>query len=215
MKWVFRSSLMAVVAMLAMGAGAGSASAHEWLLGGSPVTEATSVKTSPKLTLILTENGNEGEAEISCNMSEKYAVNKEGKGSITELGLTSCKLSKASQFCESQLKSVKAMHLPWSTQITERFGEVVPLWNELSGSGLGRPGFQFECRFLGINIPYKCEGSYGGGLEKEGTLGVREFFVKKIGTELPGQCGNAGENFLWIRGENNLTGEGGKVLSFR
>jgi hypothetical protein len=216
MKLAFRSLFMAVVAILAFSAvAAGSASAHEWLLGSSPVTAATSVKTAPKLTLVWTNSEGLIGAEINCKMSEKYTVNTGGKGSITELGLTNCSLTDGSYECESELKSVKVMNFPWSTQIVELHGEVVPLWNELL-SGTGRPGFQWECLSFGINNPFKCEGSYWGGLESESSIGVREFFVKKIGAELPGRCtGDFGEGNLWIRGENHLTAEGGKILSFR
>jgi hypothetical protein len=147
MRSMFRSVLLALVAVMALSAvAAASASAEtgEWLLNEKPVTESTPVTFSlqPEKTFTLLSGG--GGPSITCaSVTGKGTVAPKGAGTITEFKLGKC--TKTSRgICEEETKKseeakewVTAVNLPWKTELTGQL-------NIFEGKSAD-PGWQFEC----------------------------------------------------------------------
>jgi hypothetical protein len=154
MRSMFRSVFLALAALLALSAVAtASASAHEWLLNGKPVTESTPVTFALQsgTTFTLTDKtiAVGGEPTLSCTaVTGKGTVAPGGLGTITEFKLAKCSKTKNGGGCEEETKKteegkewVKAVHLPWKTSFAN------PEKLKMTGTS-GFPGWQFECTFI-------------------------------------------------------------------
>jgi hypothetical protein len=123
----------------------------EWLVNGVAVTgevavDSESVSTKP---LELEDMGTG--VKISCEGTDKGTVGPNGKDKETVVteNLASCKVLAGSGTCKKIL-AVKAVDLPWATQLRKTR-------DEISAEGAGSPGWLVECEgFLGIKVDDTC-----------------------------------------------------------
>ncbi len=167
MRSVFRKVLVVLVAVFALGAvaSASALASPQWRENGVRVTESKPVTFSGTLTL---EDNPTKQGEFTCSLSDKGTVGSEGKGSVTESTLTNCKILK-SPICEkAQPVTVKAIHLPWTTQL---YLPGPGTGNSVKSSGAGLPGWTWECKVLGFKYTDTCSGELFGSAFESG-LGV-------------------------------------------
>jgi hypothetical protein len=148
------ASVLATFAMMVIGAAIpANAFAGTWEINGSPVTESVTIKSTSTEAQFEDTKGDLGTpATVQCSLSEEGTVNKEGKGTITKFTASSCTGVRA---CEASGATVKALHLPWDTQLAESEKE---LREKISSGGSGTPGLQIECKVLGITFKDECTG---------------------------------------------------------
>jgi hypothetical protein len=159
---MFRSVLLAVVAVLALSAvAAASASAAEpeWQLNEKPVTKATATTLSSAAEAFKLEDwGTSGGAvEIKCSAAGEGEVAPEGKGAITKLTMTKCHLVKSGgckkeeQKVEESHEWVKLLGLPLKSKLAEEPSYEDRLLNA------GNLGFSYECtNILGTKSKDEC-----------------------------------------------------------
>lgn len=220
MRSMFRSMILALVAALALSAAAAasaSATEWEWLLNGTPVTESTAVTLSES-TVELNDlnapsaNGNGQSLTCSGSVSGKGTVAPKGAGTITELKLTKCTLvhqgecKKESKEAEESKEWVKALHLPWKTQLDKSSG--IGLWKTTTG-GTGSPGFRWECETLIGKYVDECTVSELLSEPKNEAWGVLMKFNWERGPVM--FCTQGGKGGLY-GGSMKLKGPAGKIL---
>lgn len=163
MRSMFRSALLTLMAVLALGAmAATSASASEWLINLKPVTESTpvtfSLKPGKKFEL-QDKSIAGGEVLLTCAaVTGKGTVAPAGAGTITEMKLSKCTKIQKGACLEETKKSeeekewVRSTNLPWKTQFEGNF--LAPVDNLSAGS----PGvsWEFECKGIVGTIKDRC-----------------------------------------------------------
>jgi hypothetical protein len=173
MRSIFRSVLVALVAVSALGAvAAASALAAQWRENGAPVTETKPVTYTGTIKF---EGGAEDGA-FKCNISGKGTI-KGAEGSATEVTFSGCNEIRRPTICEaSKPFTVKPIHLPWRTSLFENFRHEVG--TQLTGN-TEQVGFQWECTALGIKITESCSDNnrmQGRTLNEEALGEVRESY---------------------------------------
>jgi hypothetical protein len=127
-----------------------------WIFNNSFVKENVTVKSKGVGGLKL-EDAKSGEA-VECKVTDEGKIGVEGKGEVTTISASECK---ALKLCEEGTVTVKAVHLPWKTQLKETEGNIR---DTDSGSG-GAPGWQLECHVIGIKLTDECTGESSGAIE--------------------------------------------------
>lgn len=219
MRSMFRSVLLALVAVLALGAVVATAAyaEPEWLLNEKPVTETTPVTFSNgdfewKTTTLL------GELEIKCSSSGKGTVAPAGAGSITEFKLSKCtKIKRAGCVKETTEKEEstewsKVLNLPWKTQLEKtRSAEIR---NSIGGSINGTIAWEAECKIAVTKEQQKvfCEARQQGGEPKKLSGEVSETLSTLPRNPIP-FC-NSSEGTGLVYSNIHVKGPEGKALSF-
>jgi hypothetical protein len=149
------------------------ASASVWEVGEKSVTSNVAIKTKGAGGLKFEDTKTiGGAASVECEITAEGTVGTSGKGEVTSVSATGCKAIKV---CEASGVSVKAVHLPWHTQLEE----VESTRRErISSGGSGAPGWLVECLILGILIKDECTGETTTGTENE-TEGAYLYFDPK------------------------------------
>ncbi|MGA8363299.1 MAG: hypothetical protein WB709_02130 [Solirubrobacteraceae bacterium] len=134
-----------------------SAQAYEgatWSIGETELAENHVIKTKGVSGITLE---NKGLYIVNCNLTGESKIGLYGKGEITTALPKECKNSLG---CTGTI-TVKAVHLPWHTQLEEPTETSVR--NLLSSSGAGLPGWSLECTTA--KIKDECTGETTAGLE--------------------------------------------------
>ncbi len=222
MRSMFRSVLVAFVAVLALSAVAASSAlaTPEWLLKEKPVTKSTPVTLS-KGTITLEDNGaTGGPIEASCSSSGKGTVAPGGAGTVTEFKLAKCTKIKTGQCKREEAKEeedkewVKSLHLPWKTQLGEYKGGVIDTLKP--GASEGEIAWEFECtNILGGKTKDECRGLfYNTELSANLSEGVAQRFVGFEDNERFKCSLGSGGTGEWL-GKDVLVGPAGETLSFK
>jgi len=146
---------------------------------GTDVTGTMSVdSTTPTGKGLELEDMGTG-VKISCEGTDEGTIGPEGKDEETTVteNLASCKVLAGSGTCKKIL-AVKAINLPWHTQLEESR-------DVISSSGAGTPGWLVECEgFLGIKVDDSCT------LE-EGSTAVKNLEAGTLETVFDAESGEA------------------------
>jgi len=174
--------LMAIFAMSAMAAG--SASAHEWLIGGNPIAAETKIH-SLFLLLLADTKATGGEVKVHCHGFDSGDV---GPGALDLVLTVTTELLKGSDKIPctydvqgqcSGTPTLLALHLPWHTSIVEIGTEVRDL---ILSDGNGAPGWGVTCNTLLGETTDICEeepGKMGTTALKDVSEGVVAIFDSK------------------------------------
>lgn len=140
-----------------------------WSVGGTTVKEKVTIKS--KFTTLKIEDAKAplGPTAVECHATDEGAVNTEGKGEISKITLTECKVVKGT--CGGTL-AVSAAHLPWTTKLQEPSGPNNR--DKISGSS-GAPGWHVECTVAGVKVVDECTGEISYRVETV-SGGVDTFF---------------------------------------
>jgi hypothetical protein len=190
-----------IIVMLAICSAAVSvASALEFLISGVAVKAGEKVSVSMSGALILEDMNKGSPMALECVGTGTGVVEAAGKGVQETATATSCVTLAGT--CASP--SMKAIHLPWTTQIE---GER----NLISSSGAGAPGYEVTC--FGI-IHDTCEGTTSVGLENMPTETPPDLLAIFSATlSEPGKCTIGGANEGLIIGEVLVTTTEGLSLA--
>jgi len=192
--------LMAMFAMSAMAAG--SASAHEWLIGGSPIATATTIH-SLALILLEDEKATGGAVEVHCHAFDSGTV---GPGALDLVLTVTTELLKGSDKIPctydkqgqcSGTPTALAVHLPWHTSIVEIGTEVRDL---ILSNGSGAPGWSVTCNTILGETTDTCEeeaGKMGTTALSNVSEGVLATFDSKT---LPAKCSIGGKEAGHVKG---------------
>jgi hypothetical protein len=158
MRSIYRTALLTLVLALATGAvtASGAYAAQEWYMsstpaaaewqqGGKALSETRTTTWKGKVDIsdwVL-------ETTVECEGAGEGTVGVGAAGKFTAWTLSKCAFLKAGA-C-SKLENVKAVDLPWSTELVYSRGATHDVVK-----GEGGPGFQFTCTAFGIKFPDKC-----------------------------------------------------------
>ncbi len=144
------SSMFAVV--LAIGAiGASSAFASPEWYAGTPVWQqaggglSESTATVSKGTVKLTDTVEGVSIEVECEATGGGTAGPGAADTETALTMSKCVVLKIGSCVK--LEEVKALHLPWKTELADSGGTIVDVTTE---DGKGLPGFKFTCNIPGL-----------------------------------------------------------------
>jgi|HubBroStandDraft_4_1064222.scaffolds.fasta_scaffold28077_3 hypothetical protein len=170
------SSLLAVLALGAVAASASAEESHEWLISGKPVETSTPVTVSGEMTMLIYRSG-EKETMTCSKVEGKGTVAAKGKGSVTALTLSCNRSILKGQECERGTLKVSASRLPWKTEIVS-LGRV--------GNRLTSPEFEWTCTLskLGeFETVLKQTCAIG---EQRSVLNLETGFVRELWDQVPG-----------------------------
>jgi hypothetical protein len=166
MKSRYRAALVAVAAVCAVSALTASAAfaAPEWYSSTTPTTIewqqsgtrlSEAAPTSWKGTIKLGDA--ESESTVECDESAEGTAGPGDAGTVTKVTVSSCVILKAGVCVRrEEIKEVKAMDLPWHTELVNSKETKRDL---ISEDGKGVPGFQFTCYTELGTFTNKCSGS--------------------------------------------------------
>jgi hypothetical protein len=178
MKTTFRTALVALAAVLVLAAttAASALATPQWRENGVRVTESKAATSTGDFQ--LEEPTSEKTAiRFNCTLVSKETIGAEGTGTITEANLTKCKVAKYGLCETSQPVTIKAINLPWKTDLYPAGASQVyqELW---SGSKSTLPGWTWECTVvLGVKVTETCEGAVRGPLSNAEGLGVERILA--------------------------------------
>lgn len=190
-----------------------SASAHEWKIGGNPITTATSVKSKSTLELEDTKE----KVRVKCSGFDKGTVGP-GAGDVVEKvtadeagtnNTITCSFV-ARGLCEaSPAPTAVAVHLPWKTTIETVGTETRDV---ITADGAGEPGWAVTCKapLLG-NITDTCTAATGNTAMTNVTGGVNLTFDKN---SPKANCSRGGTGTGLVEGPDLVESPGGGVLTF-
>jgi hypothetical protein len=187
-----QTTVLALVAVLAFSAlaTASASAAPRWLVGGSEVLLHVAASKWAKLVLVHT-GGLVGAVTVECSSEFTGTVAALGEDEVASVldlaGKTTieCNVTTGVPLCSAGSKaSVKAVHLPWKTNLLEpKPGEIR---DDFLNSGAGEPGFNIICNNIGIT----CEGKSSSiFLRNEGGEALFEFEAK---SEKSKECSDGG-----------------------
>jgi hypothetical protein len=113
-----------------------------------------------------------GAVRLKCKVKSTGTVGPHEKDTIETAEVTGCKVVKGT--CGSP--TVKPVHLPWNTELTEAGGEIR---DKIKNSGAGLPGYTSTCVVI-IKITDTCEGETSAGTANNLTEGLVEVKFDKI-----------------------------------
>jgi hypothetical protein len=145
------SGLLAVLALGAVAASASAEESHEWRINGKPVETSTPVTFSGEIRIKVYRSGSSiaRKEQVACSASGKGTVAAKGEGSFTEFTLTKCSREfESGNKCENAPLKASANGLPWKTQLVSRGSGV--------GNRLQSPKFEWKCEILKLIIPLQC-----------------------------------------------------------
>jgi hypothetical protein len=193
---------LALFAVFAFAASSASA-ANTWLVSGVAVTGA--VSTDSEGTLVLEDMGTG--VKIQCSGTDEGTVNTAGKDTETTVteNLASCKILAGEGTCKKIL-AVKAIDLPWNTQIA---GER----DNITEAGAGAPGWLVECEGLcGIKVDDSCTLAAGSTLLINKESGILESEFEAASGEA--NCSVGGEKVGLVTGTVLILTLSGAPLAF-
>ncbi len=206
---------VALVAVFAMSAVAATgASAHEWLLGGKPITAAKTIMS--KGTLELTDDAATGGAvAVSCAGFDTGTVGPGAADLISkvtaeELGTNNsitCTFVKKGA-CEGTTAKAVALALPWKTEI---YSEGTETRDMITSDGAGSPGWGVTCKTLLGSMEDKCTVALGSTALANVTGGVDATFEKK---SQKASCSLGNSTSGLVSGADFLESPAGETLTF-
>lgn len=208
-------AIMAVFAMTAVAAS--SASAHEWLIGGKPITAAKTIMSHGTLLLEDSE-ATGGAVAVNCPGFDTGTVGPGAldvitKVSSTELGATNdinCTFEKAGLCESSTTPTALAINLPWMTEIyTASNGEIRDM---ITADGAGSPGWKVTCKapILGTTSD-ECTVALGSTALANVTGGVDATFEKE---SQKAKCSKGGKESGIVKGIDFLLSPSEGALTF-
>jgi hypothetical protein len=184
-------TLLATLLALVLGAIAFSTSAEgyegaTWSIGETELAENHTVKTKSVGTITLEDNGL---YRVECHVAGESKIGLYGKGEITALTFTECK---AVSGCTGEV-TLKAVHLPWHTQLEEI--EEKSIRNVVSSSGAGAPGVSGECTVALLGkVKDECTGETSAELEN--VTGGADLIFEAKSAHLACSIGGAGAGII-------------------
>ena len=203
--------------------------AAEWLVGGTAVTAELSTETADELLFEDTKTA-VGKAVILCSGILDGWVGPNSLGWVSEvLNLSGEAISTtplvglalectAQSGCESgSAPKVWPVNLGWETEVNlmEQSGTFFDVLT-LPHSGGGNPGWELECKILGIAVVDECTASQGvAELALEGTslLDKLSSAFDESAEDKLATCSQGGEESGVIEGEGTITLTGGGELT--
>jgi hypothetical protein len=107
-----------------------------------------------------------GAVRLVCQVKSLGTIGPHAEDKIESAEVTECKVVKGT--CGSP--TVKPVHLPWNTELTETGGEIR---DKIKNSGAGLPGYTSTCVVI-IKITDTCEGETSAGVANNLTEGLVE-----------------------------------------
>ena len=162
------AGLTAAICTMALSA-APALAVHVWekKVGGtwSEITTATEAVTEGNLQLEDSKS-TLGAVRVECKIKSTGKIGPGKADSVEKAEATGCKVVKGT--CGSP--TAKAIHLPWTTELTESEGKVRDL---IKNSGKGLPGYEVTCTVL-IKVTDTCEGETSAATTNNLTEGIVE-----------------------------------------
>jgi hypothetical protein len=193
----------ACLAGMAIFGASDAAAANTWLIAGIAVTAPTSIDS--EFTLAFEDMGTA--VKVECSGTGEGTVSTGGKDTQTTVteNLASCKILAGEGTCK-KLIAIKALDLPWNTQIA---GER----DNVTEGGAGAPGWLIECEGLfGIKVDDSCTLANGSTLLINKESGILESEAEAASGE--GNCSVGGEKTWLLTGKIALLTLGGFSLAF-
>jgi hypothetical protein len=187
--------LMATVVFSIVSAGSALATV-QWLHEGEVITSAAAGLLDGSVVLVH-KGGLLGNADIKCTGQFHGTFGPGAADSITEaLGLSGEKTNIKCEFISGACgigtaASVKFLHLPWKSELLLP-GTPAGIWDKISSSGTGTPGYETEC--VSLKIAVKCEHTVSALFTETGLNGaILEF---KGAESEEATCSDAGKGTL-------------------
>ncbi|HEY3830592.1 MAG TPA: hypothetical protein VGL57_15485 [Solirubrobacteraceae bacterium] len=120
----------------------------EWQLGGAGLAEPLVAGWKGKMKLT------DAEETVECEDTATGMVGLAGAGEITKWTTANCSGGIGKTACETP-PVVEALNLPWHTELVTVAGVIRDV---MVNSGKGVPGYQTNCKFLGIHVTDQCTG---------------------------------------------------------
>lgn len=146
------SAVLATCLLTSVWCATATAAVPLWSVGGATVKEKITIKSKFSALKIEDAKAPLGPTGVECRATDEGSVNTEGKGEVSKVTLTECKVVKGT--CGGTL-AVSAAHLPWITKLQEPSGP--DNQDKISGSS-GAPGWHVECTIAGVKVVDECTG---------------------------------------------------------